>query len=184
MPFNSLPEHLLSQPALSPILTRATQHPFLKHAGSGTLPAPQLTTWLVQDMHYTRGYVRFIGRLLALLHVPVTDPSEGPSAEDDEPKVLRKVLAVLVNALNGIHTEIGFFDDTARKYGLDLSDAAAQPMKSATSAYIELFNTIAETPGGSGTVGAEDGERLRGRRLLDGMLVLWATEMVSVLASI
>jgi len=47
----------------------ATTAPFLLAAGCGTLPAPTLCKWLVQDIHYARAYVRFVGGLIAKLRL-------------------------------------------------------------------------------------------------------------------
>ncbi|KAL4816261.1 hypothetical protein BDW67DRAFT_162629 [Aspergillus spinulosporus] len=147
-------------------LHRATTHPFLRHAGSGTLPKTTLAAWLSQDRLYAQTYVRFIGQLLSKVHLPKT-PSK-----PNNPSITEKILEVLIDALNNIHRELQFFEDVAREYGLDLntntppeeSDPEVQGMFAPapiTQGYIDMFLSAA-SPGNS---------------LLEGLVVLWATEV-------
>ncbi|KAJ6033664.1 uncharacterized protein N7446_008042 [Penicillium canescens] len=55
-------------------LARATNHPFLAAAGSGTLPKSTLSQWLSQDRLYAQSYIRFIGLLLAKIRLPRKPP--------------------------------------------------------------------------------------------------------------
>lgn len=71
-----------------------------------------------------------------------------------------RTLDLLISALNNIRREMSFFEITATKYGIQLSD---DPPSHITRAYIDLFNSVS-SPGAS---------------LLEGMVVLWATEHVS-----
>ena len=41
-------------------------HPFIKAAADGTLPAEAFDRWLVEDHHFVVGFRRFLGRLLEL----------------------------------------------------------------------------------------------------------------------
>ncbi|KAL4882898.1 hypothetical protein BJY04DRAFT_186264 [Aspergillus karnatakaensis] len=162
--------HLLN---LTPTaLKSATTHPFLRSSGTGLTPKPLLATWLSQDRLYAQSYVRFMGLLLAKINLPVT-PSRSPvsvSATEDNGKgkdAHEKILGILVDALNNIQTELSFFEETAREYGLDLNtpfdidtDSKFGP-NPITHAYIDMF-MAAGSPGVS---------------LLEGLVVLWATEV-------
>ncbi|KAL4735459.1 hypothetical protein BDV11DRAFT_195991 [Aspergillus similis] len=147
-------------------LHRATTHPFLRHAGSGTLPKTTLAAWLSQDRLYAQTYVRFIGLLLSKVHLPST-PSE-----PNNPSITEKILGILIDALNNIQRELRFFEDIAREYGLDLntntppeeSDPEVQGKFAPapiTQGYMDMFLSAA-SPGNS---------------LLEGLVVLWATEV-------
>ncbi len=154
-------------------LHRATTHPFLRRAGSGQIPKPLLSQWLSQDRLYAQSYVRFIGLLLAKVHLPTTPSPPSPAnakANDENGKAIQeKVLDILISALTNIRTELGFFEDVAREYGLDLNTPlaglegyegrfSAGPI---TRGYIDMFVSA----GSAGT------------SLLEGLVVLWATEV-------
>ncbi|TVY23160.1 hypothetical protein LHYA1_G008216 [Lachnellula hyalina] len=65
----SLTTHLLH---LSPSsFTCATQTPFLRHAGRGTLPKDVLARWLAQDRLYAQAYVRFAAGWIGRVEMPV-----------------------------------------------------------------------------------------------------------------
>lgn len=146
-------------------LHRATTHPFLRRAGSGQIPKPLLSQWLSQDRLYAQSYVRFIGLLLAKVHLPTT-----PSPANENGKAIQeKILDILISALTNIRTELGFFEDVAREYELDLNTPlvglegyegrfSAGPI---TQGYIDMFVSA----GSAGT------------SLLEGLVVLWATEV-------
>ncbi|KAL4868851.1 hypothetical protein BDV12DRAFT_208922 [Aspergillus spectabilis] len=147
-------------------LNRATTHPFLRLAGSGSIPKPLLAKWLSQDRLYAQSYVRFIGLLLAKVDLP-----RMPSAtRDSKLDVNEKVLGILVDAITNIQEELGFFEAVALEYGLDLntpfeteSSEEVSPFSPSpiTHAYIDMF-MAAGSPGVS---------------LLEGLVVLWATEI-------
>ncbi|KAL4906245.1 hypothetical protein BDW74DRAFT_177263 [Aspergillus multicolor] len=156
-------------PTITPAaLNRATTHPFLRAAGSNTLPKHTLAAWLSQDRLYAQTYVRFIGQLLSKIHLPLTPSARG------EASITEKILGILIDALNNIHRELKFFEDVAREYALDLNTPpmeleggnggdkegrfGAAPI---TRAYIDMFMS-ASAPGTS---------------LLEGLVVLWATEI-------
>ncbi|KAK7528308.1 uncharacterized protein IWZ02DRAFT_6335 [Phyllosticta citriasiana] len=143
----SLVAHLLNKYQAS--FTAATQQPFLSHAGCGTLSAPALCQWLVQDAHYARGYIRFIGNMLAKIRLPVVANSQFNQTY--------RVMDLLISALNNIRREMTFFEITATKFGLQMTD---EPPNHITRAYLDLFVSSTST----------------GASLLEGMVVLWATE--------
>jgi thiaminase len=145
----SLTTHLLSNNAT--VFNAGTQQPFLSHAGCGTLAAAPLAQWMVQDGHYTRGYIQFIGSLIAKIRLP--------SVPNSQFHPMYRTLDLLISALNNIRREMSFFEITATKYGIHLND---DPPTHITRAYIDLFNSVS-SPGAS---------------LLEGMVVLWATEHV------
>ncbi|KAL4978186.1 transcription regulator PAB1642 [Aspergillus desertorum] len=161
-----LTAHLLSTTPTA--VNRATTHPFLRRAGSGTLAKRTLAAWLSQDRLYAQTYVRFIGLLLSKVSLPNT-PSN-----PNNPNISERILGILIDALNNIHRELRFFEDVAREYGLDLntitpleeSDSQMEARRKfapapITQAYIDMFMSAA-SPGNS---------------LLEGLVVLWATEV-------
>ncbi|KAJ9410930.1 hypothetical protein DTO045G8_1251 [Paecilomyces variotii] len=150
---------------------RATTHPFLIAAGSGTLSKKTLSQWLSQDRLYAQSYVRFIGLLLSKIVFPPRNPRVSkpriPSTEE-------RIFHALTEALVNIRRELRFFEDTAAKYGLDLTavpdlEGGEEEGKEGwkvfgpgfiTKAYIDLFMA-------AGSSGAS---------LFEGLTVLWATE--------
>jgi TENA/THI-4/PQQC family len=147
----SLTQHLLitNQQAFQ----QATQQPFLSHAGCGTLSASALSQWMVQDGHYSRGYIQLVGALIAKLRLP--------NVPNSQFHPMYRTLDLLISAMNNIRREMGFFENTAIKYGVSLPDE--QP-SSITRAYMDLFHSVS-SPSAS---------------LLEGMVVLWATGHVSI----
>ncbi|KAF2454729.1 hypothetical protein BDY21DRAFT_101877 [Lineolata rhizophorae] len=143
----SLTAHLLNV-AQQPF-NSATQQPFLSHAGCGTLSAGALSQWMVQDAHYARGYIIFLGQLLAKLRLPVVPNSQFHP--------MYRTMDLLIAALNNIRREMNFFDITAAKYGLQLTDEAPNHI---TRSYLDLFANASSASAS----------------LLEGMVVLWATE--------
>ncbi|KAE8144139.1 heme oxygenase-like protein [Aspergillus avenaceus] len=153
---------------------KATTHPFLHAAGNGTLPKQTLSKWLSQDRLYAQSYITFIGSLLSKLQLP-TSPS--PSAHAT---IAKRVIRVLIDALQNITRELEFFKSVAGEYGLDLGMSwdcdlddfgngndneekgkerfGPSPV---THAYLDMF-------GRAGSAGAS---------LLEGMVVLWASEV-------
>lgn len=73
---------------------------------------------------------------------------------------LYRTLDLLISAVNNIRREMGFFENTASKYGITIP---LDPPSPATRAYIDLFSS-ATTPSTS---------------LLEGMVLLWMTGHVS-----
>jgi thiaminase len=146
----SLTAHLLNSNATS--FTAATEQPFLSHAGCGTLAAGPLGQWMVQDAHYTRGHVQFIGALIAKIRLPVVPNSQFHP--------LYRTLDLLISALNNIRREMSFFEITATKYGITMAEDPPNPI---TRAYLDLFTSSSSS----------------GSSLLEGLVVLWATGHVS-----
>ncbi|KDN44261.1 heme oxygenase-like protein, partial [Tilletiaria anomala UBC 951] len=135
-------EHLLLQHTAS--FKRATQHAFLRAAGSGELPALALEAWLRQDRLYASiGYVRLLGLMLA--RMPVSDEAPG-TAKSQRAARVRKLLAA---ALSNIDREINFFEQTAADFGLSLkaenTDELLGPYAPVTKAYIDWIVHIATT---------------------------------------
>ncbi|KIW72053.1 hypothetical protein PV04_00276 [Phialophora macrospora] len=143
-------------------LSLATQHPFLRIAGQGHLPKHTLSRWLSQDRLYAQSYIGFIGSLIARVDLPYVNIT------DKSTSLRWRLVDCLTRALQNIHTELAFFGSTAQKYGLDLE--APPPRRDgvftaepATKQYIDLFRAFWTDPSMS---------------LLEGMVVLWATETV------
>lgn len=149
----SLTSHLLT--ICSGPFAQATQRPFLSHAGCGSLGAGPLSQWLVQDGHYARGYIRFIGQLLAKIRLPQTHNSQFHP--------MYRTMDLLISALNNMRREMQFFEITATKYGLALSMEPPTPI---TRALLDLLVSASSASAS----------------LLEGMVVLWASEHVGTTA--
>jgi hypothetical protein len=145
----SLTSHLLT--ICSGPFAQATQRPFLSHAGCGSLGAGPLSQWLVQDGHYARGYIRFIGQLLAKIRLPQTQNSQFHP--------MYRTMDLLISALNNMRREMQFFEITATKYGLALG---MEPPSPVTRAMLDLLVSASSASAS----------------LLEGMVVLWASEHV------
>ncbi|KIV99665.1 uncharacterized protein PV09_08720 [Verruconis gallopava] len=143
----SLTNHLLTQ--CQAAFSSATQQPFLSHAGCGTLSVGPLAQWMVQDGHYTKSYIQFLGAMISKIRLPEVANSQFHP--------MYRTLDLLISALNNIRREMSFFEITATKYGIQLS---SDPPTHITRAYMDLFNSVSSP---SAT-------------LLEGMVVLWATE--------
>ncbi|EXJ65319.1 hypothetical protein A1O7_01660 [Cladophialophora yegresii CBS 114405] len=141
-------------------LTLATEHPFLRLAGQGQLPVATLSRWLSQDRLYAQSYIGFIGSLIARVDLPNT------YVADKSTSLRWRLVQCLTSALQNIHTELAFFATTAATYGLDLEAPSRGHMFApdpATKQYMDLFRAFWTDPSMS---------------LLEGMVVLWATETV------
>lgn len=145
----SLTSHLLNTCAAP--FRQATQRPFLSHAGCGSLAAEPLSQWLVQDGHYARGYIRFVGQLLAKIRLPQTPNSQFHP--------MYRTMDLLISALNNMRREMQFFEITATKYGLALGTEPPNPI---TRALMDLFVNATSSSAS----------------LLEGMVALWGTEHV------
>ncbi|KAF2119519.1 hypothetical protein BDV96DRAFT_347901 [Lophiotrema nucula] len=143
----SLTAHLLAK--CQPQFTQATQQPFLSHAGCGSLAPGPLSQWLVQDGHYARGYMRFVGQLLAKIRLPQTSNSQFHP--------MYRTMDLLISALNNMRREMQFFEITATKYGLALGQDPPTPI---TRALLDLFMSSSSSSAS----------------LLEGMVVLWGIE--------
>ncbi|KAF2274432.1 heme oxygenase-like protein [Westerdykella ornata] len=143
----SLTAHLLAR--CHHAFIQATQQPFLSHAGCGSLAVGPLTQWLVQDGHYARGYIRFVGQLLAKIRLPQTSNSQFHP--------MFRTMDLLISAVNNMRREMQFFEITATKYGLNLSPDPPTPI---TRALLDLFMSASSSSAS----------------LLEGIVVLWGTE--------
>lgn len=145
----------------APIAFRsATQHPFLRQAGLGQVSSQTLSRWLSQDRIYAQAYINFIGGLIARIHLPHAHVC------DKSVSLRWRILNLLTSSLNNINRELEFFDETARKYNLQL-DRSLKPgftfePTSATKQYEALFRAFGSDASMS---------------LLEGLVVLWATEV-------
>lgn len=149
-PMPSLTNHLLNRDAQ--IFRTATEQPFLSHAGCGTLSPAPLSQWLAQNSHLSRGFLSFIGSIIGKIRLPdVKNTQFNPTY---------RAMDLLISALNNVRREMSFFEIEATKYGLQVGPEEPKP---ATKAYLDLF---ASASGGGASV-------------LEGMVVLWATEHVS-----
>lgn len=138
----------------------ATRHPFLIAAGQGKIPKLQLSRWLSQDRLYAETYISFISSLISRVALPY-------AFVDNKDNSLRwRIVNLLTSCLQNIHREIQFFTDTAQKYDLTLDEPwedERDPFgpNEVTEQYISLFSSFHLDPQQS---------------LLEGLLVLWATE--------
>ncbi|KIJ04659.1 hypothetical protein PAXINDRAFT_164809 [Paxillus involutus ATCC 200175] len=100
-------------------LNPTTSHPFLTSAASFALPAPRLAFWLSQDRIYaSQAYPRFIAQLIT--KIPLDAPSSLPPSPEGTQDLSTQTLRVLVDCLTNIVQEVSFFDNTARKYALEI----------------------------------------------------------------
>ncbi|KZV95258.1 heme oxygenase-like protein [Exidia glandulosa HHB12029] len=132
----------------------ATQHSFLTAAGSGTLSDELLGFWLAQDRIYAaHAYPRFIGNLIA--RIPFS-PRDGMESNQEKEKDNREILDLLVFSLQNVVREVGFFEETARTFNLQL---AGWKIRKGTRDY-EAEMARVSTQG----------------TLAEGLLFLWAME--------
>ena len=144
------------QPYLFELATRA---PFLVAAGTGKLSKALLSKWLSQDRLYAQSYIGFIGSLIARVDLPYAHISEKASS-------LRwRIVKMLSSSLENIHRELKFFEDVAKRYDLNLEFPSPPHVSftadTATKQYIDLFRAFWTDPT---------------MTLLDGLVILWATE--------
>lgn len=137
----------------------ATKHPFLRAAGQGKISKHDLSKWLSQDRLYAETYISFITSLIARVSLPFS------FIKDKDSSLRWRIVNLLTGCLENIKTEIQFFTDTASQYGLSLDQPwdnsgtfSANPI---TEQYINLFTSFHFDPQ---------------QTLLEGLLVLWATE--------
>lgn len=146
----SLAQHLLVQNGA--LLASATHHTFLSHAGCGSLTEDALNQWLAQIGYISRSLVSFTGALIGKIRIPETANLERDSTF--------RCLDLLCSAVNNMKKELEFLEATKRKYELDVDFDEPTPP---TKGFIDLFNS-ASYPSAT---------------LLEGMVVLWAIEIVS-----
>ncbi|KAF3179263.1 hypothetical protein TWF788_007067 [Orbilia oligospora] len=146
---NNITTHLLN---LCPTAYKsATEHPFLTAAATNTLPTPLLLQWLLQDRHYALTYISFIGALLSKLTIP--------TISNRLSTLSWKIANTLIFSLNNIKAELALFDKVLiEEFGW--SESEEVEVLPITRAYQDMF------------AGAGSGKA----SLLEGMVVLWATE--------
>ncbi|KAH7887027.1 heme oxygenase-like protein [Phlebopus sp. FC_14] len=138
----------------------ATTHVFLKNAANLSLSSDSLAYWLFQDRIYAaHAYPRFIAQLIA--KIPL-DSFPSYYASD----LGRRTLAILVECLNNVVREVNFFEETAKKYGLNIGGVEGQKdevwmVRKATRDYIAEMARVGAL-----------------RTLEDGLVFLWAMEKV------
>jgi thiaminase len=154
-PTPSLANHLLGRDPEA--VKSATEQAFLSHAGCGTISANALTHWLAQDAHVSRAFVSFVGRLIGKIRLPDT-------AITMENTTFR-TFDLLISTLNNVRREMSFFDTTASKWGLQIEPEIPKP---STKGFIDLLSSASSSSAS----------------LLEGLVLLWATEHVSVDASL
>jgi thiaminase len=159
-PSGKLKDHLMNLDPKS--FQLATQVPFLEKAGRGTLSKKNLQTWLSQDRLYAQAYMRFASLLLANIRLPLKIAS---GVED----INEKIADLLVEALVNIRRELKFFESVAGRWGLDL-DVGVEEGEGVRS-YKQLFGDVGE--------GVERGVV----PLVEGLVLLWGTEKVSLFLS-
>jgi thiaminase len=158
---NSVADMLMSHPETVAQYTRATQNQFLRYAGQGKVSKNKLSQWLSQDRLYAQAHCRFLGGLISRVHL---------SKEQGMDSSLEwRLITLLKGALDGILRELQFFEETAKKYGLDLAysehGGEFRP-DSTTTGFINCFDGF----GADATAGRDS--------LFQGLVVLWTTEKV------
>lgn len=166
--YHTNPPHPSQQPLTRLLMTSApqlfssaTQHTFLRQAGLGTLPKPTLSRWVSQDRVYAQAYINFIGALLARLHLP----HHHLDAAGKSTSLRWRILTLLTNCLTNIRREIDFFDSTAAKYNLKLDAGPKEGAPFEALASTKQFEALFRAFGSDSSM-----------TLLDGLVVLWATE--------
>jgi hypothetical protein len=149
-PNPSLANHLLDQ--ARDALVSATRHTFLLHAGCGSLTEDALNQWLAQIGYVSRSLISSTGKLIGNIRIPET-----PNLERDS---VFRCLDLLCAGVNNVKNELEFIEATKRKYELEMKSDEPRPP---TKGFIDLFNS-ASCPSAT---------------LLEGMVVLWAIELVS-----
>ncbi|KAJ4489902.1 heme oxygenase-like protein [Lentinula aciculospora] len=149
----SLTKHLTSLSTPIPYAS-AIKHSFLIAAGSGTLDHNLLALWLSQDRIYAaHAYPKFIGSLIS--NIPFN--SKDPLFSNQE-LFNQRIFKILLFSLQNVDREVGFFRETAQKWGLNLE---GWPERKATRNYTAEMSRISNN--GS---------------MVDGLVFIWAMEKV------
>jgi thiaminase len=128
----------------------ATQHPWLKLAGTNALSQPALLAWLTQDRLYALNYPTFIGSLLSKLQLS--------SAATRTETLEWRICSLLIDSLTNIRRELQMFETVLRDE-FEFREGGEVASRE-TRAYADVFAGAARAAAG----------------LLEGMTVLWATE--------
>lgn len=143
-----LTDHLLAQNPNG--FKSATNHPWLRLAGTSKLPTSALLAWLTQDRLYIFSYIPFMGNMLS--------KASFPSTSSREKSLEWRVADCFINALTNVRRELGMFEDILREH-FDWREGGEQATKE-TRAYQDMF-------AGAGAPN---------QSILIGMTALWATE--------
>jgi thiaminase len=130
--------------------TSATQHPWLHLAGTNALSRPSLLAWLTQDRLYALNYPTFIGSLLSKVHLS--------SAARRIETLEWRICSLLIESLTNIRRELQMFEDVLKEE-FDWQEGG-EVARQETRAYADVFAGATRSAAG----------------LLEGMVVLWATE--------
>jgi hypothetical protein len=162
MPSSNLTSYLLSQ-TTSPAYTATTTHPFLKHAGQGTLPTQTLLHWLYQDRIYAaHAYPRFIGLLISKIPFDNKDLASFGSDVTSVEGRNRRILECLTFSMANVVREVQFFEKTAGGIGIGTGlGREVEVEREATRNYCAEMARVASL----GT-------------LEEGLVFLWAMEKV------
>ncbi|TFY81883.1 hypothetical protein EWM64_g2126 [Hericium alpestre] len=132
----------------------ATEHNFLTAAGNGTVSPKLFGFWLAQDRLYAaHAYPRFIGRLIA--GIPWSS-THAPGSKEEQ--LNQTILRVLVYSLQNVVREVGFFDEYAKKFDLQIDHWRER--KETRDYTAEMARISAEGD------------------ILDGLVFVWAMEQV------
>ena len=150
-----------------PAFHAATRAPFLRAAGQGRVSRRLLSQWISQNRIYSQTHIGFTGSLLAKVRLPHA------FVHDHKESLEWSIVDMLFGALGFIHRELRFFAETAARYGLHLEypigpvllpgvGVGEQRFEAApaTRAFVDLFDSLADPR----------------KSLLEGMVLLWATE--------
>ena len=148
----SITEHLLTLDT-TPTYSLATKtHPFLVSASEGTLSNNLLALWLFQDRIYAaHAYPHFIGSLISRI------PFDSHHLTGEH---CQRILKILTFCLENIVREVEFFDNTAKRWGLDVR---GWKERKGTRDYTAEMTRISNTG-----------------RIEEGLLFLWAMEKVNL----
>lgn len=100
----------------------ATSHRFLDGVREGTLPREAFTAWLAQDYLFVADGLVFQSRLVA--------------------RSPRRDQSLLVGGLSALESELGWFEEQARKWNLDLEG----PRHPTNEAYRDFMTSLEDAP--------------------------------------
>ncbi|KAJ7171779.1 heme oxygenase-like protein [Mycena crocata] len=149
----TLTDHLFRLSTPTPYAD-AINHTFLRSAGEGSLSTSLLSLWLSQDRIYAaHAYPRFIGALITA--IPFHKSHKLTSVQELHNQ---RVLKMLIYALENVVREVGFFGESADRWGLELEGWRE---RKGTRDYVSEMDSVAAT-----------------KKLNDGLVFLWAMERV------
>jgi len=128
-----------------------------------------LQKWLAQDRLYAQAYIRFAALLLANVRL---------SGRVDRSSFEERLLDLILSSITNVRRELKFFEDVASRYNLNISSSSSSSISKdendpgvseGVKLYRKLFFEVGEAVE-SGTMG-----------MLEGMVLLWGTEVVCTL---